>query len=134
MESVLTAPAHVEVIQTSTAEIWLGDDGMVRVIIKPGARIGVKEAQEPFSALPQASEGLAPILVDIRGMHSIDRQARTFFREQEGRSALALVVGSPLTRAIGNFAIGLDRPKVPTRLFTSAEAAHAWLKQFVVEP
>jgi hypothetical protein len=131
VESVLTAPAQIEVVHTSTADIWIGDDGIVRVIIKPGARIGIDEAHEPFSAIPQASEGLSPILVDIRRMHSIDRQARAFFREREGRSALALIVGSPLTRAIGNFAIGIDRPKVPTRLFTSAEEAHAWLKQFV---
>lgn len=133
MEAILRAPAHIEVTHLSTAEIWIGDDGIVRVIIRPGARIGLQEAQEPFSVIPR-DEHPRPILVDIRGMHSIDRQARVFFREREGRSALALIVGSPLTRAIGNFAIGLDRPKVPTKLFTSPEAAHAWLLGFLPGP
>ena len=38
---------------------------------------------------------------------------------------------SPLTRAIGNFFLGLNKPLMPTRLFTSEEEALAWLKTFV---
>jgi hypothetical protein len=46
-------------------------------------------------------------------------------------SAAALLIGSPLTRAIGNFFMGLNKPLIPTRLFTSETEALAWLKGFV---
>jgi hypothetical protein len=45
--------------------------------------------------------------------------------------ALAVLVGSPLSRAIVNFSITLTKPRVPTRMFTSEEEAHEWLKGFV---
>jgi hypothetical protein len=40
--------------------------------------------------------------------------------------AAALIVTSPLSRAIGSFFLGLTRLPVPTRLFESVDEASAW--------
>jgi hypothetical protein len=40
---------------------------------------------------------------------------------------VALLVGSPVTRVIGNFFIGLNKPRWPVRLFRSESDALAWL-------
>jgi hypothetical protein len=34
---------------------------------------------------------------------------------------------------LGNFYLGLNKPLVPTRLFTSEEEAQAWLRSFLPE-
>ena len=44
--------------------------------------------------------------------------------------AVALLVGSPLSRAIGNFYLGFNRPTVPTRIFNAEAAALEWLQTF----
>jgi hypothetical protein len=46
---------------------------------------------------------------------------------------VALLVGSPMSRAIGNFFIGLNKPLIPTRLFVSEPEALAWLRGFLPE-
>jgi hypothetical protein len=45
-------------------------------------------------------------------------------------SATALIISSPLSRAIGNFFLGLNRTSMPTRLFTSEADALAWLSEY----
>jgi hypothetical protein len=42
--------------------------------------------------------------------------------------ASALVVQSPLSRAIGSFFMGLSRPRFPARLFESVEGAIQWVE------
>jgi len=64
----------------------------------------------------------------------MDREARRYFAGEETakvESAAALLIESPLSKAIGNFFMGLNKPIVPTRLFTSEAEALAWLKGFV---
>ena len=73
------------------------------------------------------------LLIDIRGIRTIDRAARRLFGSDAvsdgyGVQALALVMGSPLSTFIGNFWFAINRPKHPTRLFTSQERAHQWLE------
>jgi hypothetical protein len=36
-----------------------------------------------------------------------------------------------VARAIGNFFMGLNKPLIPTRLFTSEAEALGWLREFV---
>ena len=44
--------------------------------------------------------------------------------------AVALVIDSPLSRVLGNFFLGFNRPETPARLFTSVDEARAWLNTF----
>ena len=41
---------------------------------------------------------------------------------------VALVVGNPLSRAIGSFFMGLSRPQLETKMFDSVESAVDWLR------
>lgn len=69
----------------------------------------------------------------MRDIKSMDREARRFFAGPEcakAESAAALVIGSPITKAIGNFFLGLNKPIIPTRLFTNEADAIVWLKTF----
>jgi hypothetical protein len=44
-------------------------------------------------------------------------------------SAFAIIIQSPLSRVIGNFFMGLNKPRVPARLFKSEKEAVKWLKE-----
>jgi hypothetical protein len=70
----------------------------------------------------------------MTGLVAMDREARLFFAGEETakvESAAALIIDSLLSRAIGNFFMGLNKPIIPTRLFTSEAEALAWLKGLV---
>lgn len=122
-------------VEMSTLIIRLGDDGIVRVNVKPNAQISLQDAQISIRAIRELCGGkCTPVLVDMRGLAGIDREARLYFAGEETakvESAAALIIESPLSKAIGNFFLGLNKPIIPTRLFTGEAEALAWLKGFV---
>ena len=75
-----------------------------------------------------------PMLVDTTGLRSMTRDARKYFAGPEASKVViagALVVTSPLGRAIGNFFLGFDRSSNPTRLCSSEPEALEWLRGFL---
>jgi hypothetical protein len=45
-------------------------------------------------------------------------------------SASAILVSSPMLKMMANFFILVNKPKNPTRMFTSKESAVEWLANF----
>jgi hypothetical protein len=119
--------------------IWLGDDGIVRTKMKPDVfDLELEDAQEVIQAVASVvGDAARPVLVDLRELRSMSRDCRKYFAGPETakvEAAAALLVVSPVARAIGNFFMGLNKPLIPTRLFTSEADALVWLKRFVTEP
>jgi hypothetical protein len=125
-------------ITTRYAVCRLEENGVVRKVTTPDAEYKLADAQEELDAIRQIGGGRrCPLLADIRYIKSIDQEARAFYGSPEGGkvvSAVALLVGSPLSRMIGNFFLRLQRPSVPIKLFTSDAAAMEWLVTFVETP
>ncbi|MDB5221287.1 MAG: hypothetical protein JWO86_9214 [Myxococcaceae bacterium] len=122
-------------IETNAQILWLGDDGILRADYKPRAELELADAQEIIRRLTAVSGGIRrPILVDLTGLKSISRDARNHFAGPETAAvqcAVALLVRSPMAKAIGNFFLGLNMSLVPTRLVTSKLPALEWLRQYV---
>jgi hypothetical protein len=122
-------------VEVRTHLIWLEDDGIVRVRVKPHIQIDLQDAKAAVSAISSVSGGKTrPVLVNMTELMAMDRDARLYFASEMGATvavAAALIINSPLSRAIGNFFMGLNRPVIPTRLFTSEAEALTWLKGFV---
>ena len=82
--------------------------------------------------MPGLTDAPAPCLVLMGETRGIERDARTYFAHHDDNARVttlaALVIGSPVSRVIGNFFIGLSKPKFPTRLFNDVEEAETWLK------
>ena len=74
-----------------------------------------------------------PTLVDIRGAKLFTKEARDYFAKDgvKGFSALALLGGNRITVITANLFMSLSRPRVPTKLFLTREAALKWLEKFV---
>ncbi|MEO7327148.1 MAG: STAS/SEC14 domain-containing protein [Minicystis sp.] len=122
-------------ISTRTAHLWIDDDLIVHCDCLPGFDTTKADAVAIAAATWKvAGERRRPGLVDIRSSRSIDRAARAHFSGPacaRTNAAVALVIGSPLSRMVGNFFIGLNKPLFPTRLFTLEADAHTWLRGFL---
>jgi len=120
---------------TSLCKIWVGPDGICRLDWVPNAEVSLKDAQEVMAAYDAVRQDKRlPLLIDTKQMKSFSREARQYFASDDAAacaSAAAIVVGTPVSKVLGNFYLGLSNPKLPSRLFTSEDEALAWLKRFV---
>ena len=120
---------------TKNAKIWVGEDGIGRIIWEPGAEVTLDDAHEVMAAYHKVRKGTKmPLLVDTQKMKSLDRGARHYFAGEEAAecaSAAAIIVGTPVSKVLGNFYLGLSNPHLPSRLFTSEDEALAWLKGYL---
>lgn len=121
---------------TRSQNITLGEDGIVQITMRPEVHeLELTDAQDAIRVVAEVGGGRPrPALVDLRELRSMSRDCRKYFAGPETarvESAVALLVVSPIARAIGNFFMGLNRPLIPTRLFTSETDALVWLRDFV---
>lgn len=116
-------------------QLWIDDDGLCRIKVNPGASLELGDAQEAVALMTSLANGARyPTFVDVGQMRSISRDCRRYYAGPETaavESACALLVRSPLGRAMGNFFMGVNKTLYPTRLFTSEEEALAWLRGFL---
>ena len=124
----------MEIVHTRVEQLWLDDEGILHVVVKPGAEIHLDDAKETVAQLDRLAGGKRrPVLVDMTHLRSMDRDARLHVAgpaTAKVEIAAALLVGSPLAKAVGNFFMGINKPLIPTRLFTSQEDAIAWLREY----
>jgi hypothetical protein len=121
------------VIETRTEELTLGDDGILRCRIKPTDLHTLEDAVENVRArLGLIGEARVPTLLDARATGAITRQAREHYTGPETARmtlGMAMLVGSPIGRIIGNFLIQVNRPRFPIRLFSDESEALRWLAE-----
>jgi len=114
---------------------WMGSDGIARTCVKPNIDITLEHAVENSKAVNALfTDKKFPILIDARGIKSMSYEARHFFSvrgRQTNTCAFGIIIGSTISRVLGNFYLGISKPTVPTKLFENEEPAVEWLKQFV---
>lgn len=115
----------------TTYRMWWDEDDLVaRVVWDPGAACRLEDAVAMTDTLGSWGRGPVPLLVDMRQMSRIDREARDHFSSTDQFvKGVALHADSAVTRMIANFFIGTQRLPVPTRMFTTDSDALAWLGQ-----
>ncbi len=115
----------------SIFETSLDPRGFIISRVAPLAEINLDHAKENTAKVREISGDVVyPILVDIRKIRSISKEARDHFAmrgRKPGVVAIAMLVSSPLSRIIGNFFLGLNQPVVPTRMFTDRDQAERWI-------
>jgi len=122
----------IEVIKTKTSEYWVIDDVLYANIVEK-AVLDVSEVQENFDARKPLlnPERPIPTIIDITKIDRITKEGRALSSTlTEGMSAIAIIISSGLSKIIGNYAIMINRPKVPTKLFNSVEDARMWVGDY----
>jgi hypothetical protein len=73
-------------------------------------------------------EDKRPLLVDMRGIATLARDARAAFERDCQVSRMAVVGSSPVDRVIAHFGLQVSSTTMPSRYFDSAPAALSWLQ------
>lgn len=100
---------------------------------KKGIKINLDVAREIVKTRLEFTDYKPVVaLAENLGVNSMDKQARDYLSNEgvEGVRAGAIVIGSPVGALIGNFYLSVSKPKIPSRMFTSREAALKWLQKF----
>ena len=123
------------VLFTRITKIWLGEDGIGRVVFLPNIVITLGTAKEHFAACTKLSKGKSvPVFCDLRNIKYGKREARQYFASKEASKltkASAILVSSSVSKVIGNFFVGINKPPYPVKFFASESEAMEWLKVFL---
>jgi len=101
------------------------------VVFAPKVNLDIHGAEALTAAVHSLTDRPRPVFADSRKMRSADILSMRYAAGPETASLgtrLAILVGSPVSRMIGSVFLGLAKPPYPTRLFTSEDAAVAWLR------
>jgi hypothetical protein len=132
-KTTLLPPDGATVITTRVSKVWLGEDGIYRTVTDSNAQMSLEDSQEQVRAYRELGGGeRLPLLVDIREIKGMDRQARKYMSGAEATAviaAAALFVHDSLSRMIGNFFLGINKSTHPARLFADEAEALAWLQE-----
>lgn len=125
-----------KVMELRAFTTWLGNDGICYTVVRPNVSIVLKDALENSVSIKEISgDTIYPLLVNLKEINSISKEARDHFSMQDrtpGVSAVAMLIRSPVSRVIGNFFLGINKSAVPTKLFTVESEAVTWLKQLAI--
>lgn len=125
-----------EILETKCVEMWLEEDNIVYVSVKPDSEVKLDDVTEiKRTKTKLIGEKKHVLCADIINIKSITKEARDFTAGQETKNesllAMAFIIGAPISRVVGNFYIGLNKPIYPTKLFNDKEKAFKWLKEFL---
>lgn len=70
------------------------------------------------------------LMISMSDVKHVTKEAREYFASEEGCLKIkccAIIISSEVTKIIANFFIRINKPLVPTSLFTSEEKARQWL-------
>ena len=117
---------------TKTCTFRRDPRGFVHAVMRNRCQMQLADAQENVATISQVTGNTRmPVLVDMRGVRSQSREAREYFGGPEAEMttlAVALLIGSPVSRVLANFFLRLSSTqRYPTRLFTDEASAIAWL-------
>jgi hypothetical protein len=123
-------------IITSTAEItYEANSRILKIKILEGAEIELADALQNHEASMMLTKGdRYLVLVDARVSVSVSREARAYAagaKYGDQSIASAFIITSTANKLIGNFYINVNKPEVPTRIFSSEEKAIEWLEAFL---
>ena len=114
-------------------EIWI-ENGIVYEVFKPDTILTIDVAKQVvIDRLKVSNEMTTPIFIDIRNLISSDSRARQYMASKgavDYISAGAFLMDNELMRLLGNIFIKVDKPLIPTKLFTDTEKALTWLQSF----
>jgi hypothetical protein len=122
--------------KTSQGEVWMDEDGILYQDYAPGTELTHKDSLKELMVYRTyfCKEVKRPIVVDITNIKRVSKESRDIYSSEEMGgliSAAALIVGNPVSRIMGNFYMGINKTKMPVRMFTRTGDARKWLKDFL---
>lgn len=118
--------------------MYIDDDGILRIKVLEGADITLENIKKNFEVYKELlGDKKALLMIDSRAKYNFTKEARIFTAKNQmglNRVAVAHVIGSFANRWIISIYVRINKPVVPTKMFSSEERAIKWLKSFYVLP
>ena len=122
--------------KTSYGEVWMDEDGVLYHDYSPGTVLKLEDSLEELKIYRTTfcKEEKRPIIVDLSNIKTVSKESRDIYSSQEMGdtiSAAALIVSNPVNRIMGNFYMGINKTKMPVRMFSGTRDAKNWLKDYL---
>jgi hypothetical protein len=119
--------------EAAKIKFTLGPDMILRTECLPNTIMDLDDALESTRiSWEMVNHVERPLLCDLTYVIKMSQECRRHFSGADHAKTFnkcALIVTSPISKLIGNFFLGLNRPIKPTRLFNSKEEGLKWLKE-----
>ena len=121
--------------EKETIKFILREDNIVHIECAPATTMTLDEGKYSTRMVGEIVAGTPlPMLCDLTNVVKMSQDCRNHFAGPEHAEVFtkcALIVSSPISKIIGNFFLGANKPLRPTRLFTSVDEGLKWLKKTV---
>ena len=135
MKSSYEIPPYA--VASASGLTWLDDSGIIIAVGRNHAIHTLEHALENQKINETIANGVRrPFLIDMTDVKSMSHEARAFYAGPEPPkilTAVAILTNSHLGKVVANLFMTLTQPTLPTKLFTSFEAAKDWLMQYKEE-
>jgi hypothetical protein len=125
-------------IATQTGQVWLAEDGIIRIEISNPREHTLQDAVESVDAVRRAGGGVRrPLLSRVAAPGPMTNEARAYYASEEAAraiTALAMVTNAVLGRIVANLLIGLSATPIPMRLCCSEKEALTWFRTLGLAP
>lgn len=113
--------------------IWL-EKGILFTEYPVGYNMTLALAKEGVRERLRVSGGITrPLVADVRNLKYVDSEALKYLASEEAVqfvSAIAIIKETPIQNLFANFYLKLNKPRVPTRLFSTKDKALRWVELF----
>lgn len=118
--------------ETDKIIFTLLQDNIVQIECIPETIMTLEMGKYSTKVIAEMIEGNPrPLLCDLTNVVKMNQDCRRHFAGKEHAAVFtkcALIVTSPLSKIIGNFFLGANKPIKPTRLFNDVSQGLKWLK------
>lgn len=125
-------------VVTSVSEMYIDDDGILRIKVIKGVVISLEKMKEHLEASAKLLKGgKALTLIEGASKFTMTEEANKYLASVKGaenRIAAAFVTNSFFNKVWFNFYLKFNKPVTPTKMFNSEENAIIWLKSFYIMP
>jgi len=119
--------------ETEHITFTLREDGVMEIVCQPGTTMTLELGKLSTQVISELIGTEArPLLCDLTNVVKMNQDCRKYFAGPEHAKVFtrcALIITSPISRIIGNFFLGANKPIRPTRLFTNVGEGLKWLKE-----
>jgi hypothetical protein len=120
-------------METKKIRFSIGPENILFTECVPNTTMTLEDAQDSTRISAQmVNYKPQPLLCDLTNVVKMTQECRRHFAGEEHSetfSKCALIVNSPVSRLIGNFFLGLNKPLKPTKLFNTKEEGLKWLQE-----
>ena len=124
--------AH-ESYRNQNARFWI-EGGILFFEYKPNTIIDLEVAMRVVAdRVAFQNERQLPVFCDMRGMISIDKPGRDYLAKSGSllAKAVALIVNENVSMTLSTFYLEINKPSVPTQIFTDEQEALEYLRSFL---